>query len=467
MATVNLYDILGITPDSSLKELKKAYRTLVLKYHPDKEDGSEELFELITYAYNVLSNEQSRSEYDNLYKRFKESEGDYMQLKQRSSEFNSSLPAKKADDRDQALFDQACEELNRKHGFKSEEQNSAIETENAKKLYDQMRAERERQDREELHERIFDDGAWNGAKFNEAFDRANKTHTELIPHNGNPIAWEGGSSVPYTEFDNIDKLYTEQEELACDTKYGPVNFDIKKAKISKDEVSKLTGANYTANHNKKEQDYDKMIKRKIADREVDTTKYNSRGVSDYDTSDDMGGYGIFSQLGISASNNLLLEFDDKKLKENYKKFVKDRQDVPGPALKRPVPREMPIIKPVVKPLQMQREPVQRFTPEVQLPHNTQEDSRTVDRFQQMMNERKVELIKQKYPDKNIGTPEFNNPAPNVYQNPLINGPPMGLQTRSLQDVQEGRMFGPTPTDMNSESYKDRYQKMMDDRKRIR
>ena len=61
------YKILGVDPSSSQSEIKKAYRSLALKYHPDKNDGdssSEDRFKEIAEAYSVLSDKVKRKEYD-------------------------------------------------------------------------------------------------------------------------------------------------------------------------------------------------------------------------------------------------------------------------------------------------------------------------------------------------------------------------------------------------------------------
>ncbi|KAJ3366600.1 hypothetical protein GGF31_008021 [Allomyces arbusculus] len=59
-----LYQILEADRDVSPTELKRAYRKLALKYHPDKNPGNEDRFRDIQHAYNVLSDEKKRSVYD-------------------------------------------------------------------------------------------------------------------------------------------------------------------------------------------------------------------------------------------------------------------------------------------------------------------------------------------------------------------------------------------------------------------
>lgn len=61
------YKILGVAKTADQAEIKKAYRKLALKYHPDKTKGdkaSEEKFKEVSEAYAVLSDEKKRKEYD-------------------------------------------------------------------------------------------------------------------------------------------------------------------------------------------------------------------------------------------------------------------------------------------------------------------------------------------------------------------------------------------------------------------
>eukprot|EP00668_Euglena_longa_P038492 GGOE01049504.1.p1 GENE.GGOE01049504.1~~GGOE01049504.1.p1 ORF type:complete len:341 (-),score=85.78 GGOE01049504.1:177-1199(-) len=60
------YEWLGITPDATEVEIKKAYRKLALQYHPDKNPTPEaaEKFREVAMAYETLGNEEKRKEYD-------------------------------------------------------------------------------------------------------------------------------------------------------------------------------------------------------------------------------------------------------------------------------------------------------------------------------------------------------------------------------------------------------------------
>lgn len=58
------YQILGVPKTATQDEIKKAYRKLAHKHHPDKKGGDEEAFKKVSGAYDVLSDKQKRAQYD-------------------------------------------------------------------------------------------------------------------------------------------------------------------------------------------------------------------------------------------------------------------------------------------------------------------------------------------------------------------------------------------------------------------
>lgn len=63
-ADKDLYKILGVTKNSSKKDIKTAYASLVKQHHPDVKKGDDTMFKDINLAYSILSNDEKKSAYD-------------------------------------------------------------------------------------------------------------------------------------------------------------------------------------------------------------------------------------------------------------------------------------------------------------------------------------------------------------------------------------------------------------------
>lgn len=64
MTKRDYYEILGVSKNASADEIKKAFRKLAVKYHPDKDGGDESKFKEVNEAYEVLKDQQKRQRYD-------------------------------------------------------------------------------------------------------------------------------------------------------------------------------------------------------------------------------------------------------------------------------------------------------------------------------------------------------------------------------------------------------------------
>lgn len=74
--TKDLYSMLGVSKSASQSEIKKAYRKLAQKYHPDANPNNkeaEEKFKEVSHAYEILSNTKKKNEYDNARQYFGQS----------------------------------------------------------------------------------------------------------------------------------------------------------------------------------------------------------------------------------------------------------------------------------------------------------------------------------------------------------------------------------------------------------
>lgn len=98
---VDYYSTLGVERNASNEDIKKAYRKLSMKYHPDRNNGnkdSEDKFKEINEAYSILSDEEKRNNYDNPnpFKGFMNGfgfGGDFSGMRQRPRKPDYDIPA--------------------------------------------------------------------------------------------------------------------------------------------------------------------------------------------------------------------------------------------------------------------------------------------------------------------------------------------------------------------------------------
>jgi curved DNA-binding protein CbpA len=131
----NLYEILNIAHDASENKIKKAYKNLIFNFHPDKNSNAEEEIYLhIIEANKILSNKETRKEYDNFLNKKSE---DHNELKNNFKKKLNNQPITNKEDA-KRMFEEKINELNIKHNIPTSDND-------IKKNYDKMLREREKE----------------------------------------------------------------------------------------------------------------------------------------------------------------------------------------------------------------------------------------------------------------------------------------------------------------------------------
>ena len=119
------YEVLGVSRDAGDDEIKKAYRELAKKYHPDVNPGSEaeEQFKEIGEAYEVLMDQKKRAEYDESFA--KPAPGESSQKQSTMSGFNPFDITGKINFEDFVGFNPATQEPQKENKTRKQDANAA------------------------------------------------------------------------------------------------------------------------------------------------------------------------------------------------------------------------------------------------------------------------------------------------------------------------------------------------------
>lgn len=130
IAEIDLYEVLNVNQKDDVKKIKKSYKSMVLKVHPDKPNGDREVYEIVNLAYKILKNENNRRNYDQERAKYLESNISFDNLKYSNRESSTKLT------KEEALKEYYFQEdiLNKKHGFDSNNINPMNQSDMMKKL---------------------------------------------------------------------------------------------------------------------------------------------------------------------------------------------------------------------------------------------------------------------------------------------------------------------------------------------
>lgn len=321
--SINFYDILNVSTNSTLSDIKKSYRNLLKKYHPDQYSGDSEMFELIVSAYNVLSNDKKRKEYDDALKIIEESEYTHQSLKNKSTKYYKAQQTldslhetnENVKNKAEKNFKNAFDMLDIKHKYNRKNEQPINESEILNR-YNDIKISRKQDDIEDIIEPIptfvNNDNTFNQNNFNKKWTNTYGT-MELIEHKDVPQTWDSiCSSINYGSIDNYEDIYDEKE-IDGTTEYASINYN---------GYTSIDSSNMVNNddHNKLESNYKDIIEQRLKDRDEQTKKLSNMQIVDYNTDPSCGGYSICNKIN---DNNTLysLMFDQDDLKKKYDNWM--------------------------------------------------------------------------------------------------------------------------------------------------
>lgn len=322
------YDVLNVSQDANLREIKNQFRKLAVKYHPDHaETGDASIFALVARAYECLSDDHKRSEYDKMLAIERKSrKSDYINQKKAFEEFikaqeteNNPKALKHAESRFKIEFD----ELDRKRGFdRSKLDDSPLQERDAVKRLKNMEMEREQDELEFTQPEIFSSGGFDREKFNALFEYKYKQEKDdlIIERTGAPSAFNDANGSSYTSCNiNYDEMFDEEQEPKNSNFFSSINEIGKRFRVTKDDLDKIKNHKSSYNtHNYISKDYKNEMDRRLREREQEDKLYESRKINDYDTDDKMGGYGFSHQLGLSNEN---FEYQEEVDEDALRKLI--------------------------------------------------------------------------------------------------------------------------------------------------
>jgi len=335
----DLYNILGLTSDvcklsDCQEQIHKAYLNKAKSCHPDKNPGkkdAEELFELLTQAYDILRDEKQRTAYNHKLSLNRQSSNDFVKLRKGATDYvNSVGEYKPVTDQQKLDFKKQMEMLDVKHGYQRNTESAPLSKQDAKKQMEDKLKARAAQDLELKPERLFPEGQHiDLKKFNAAFDMVhNRNDSAVMPHNGVPSAWNDlGTVANFSSFDGLDNIYVEDGNRFDTSRqlYSGVDFAQPVRKITQEDMQNIKGADYVDGHSVLDDEYYKQMKEKLRDRQTTTSSFEKMGYNDFKR-DDTAGYGIFDQLGLKFDDRIALDVDEDDLSKKFERLMAERQN---------------------------------------------------------------------------------------------------------------------------------------------
>lgn len=313
------YKILGVSREDDISDIKRKYRHLLAKYHPDKlkllpeskRKIKQEQYPLIRMAGEVLTNPEKKKFYDLEQKTIKSS--DISNQKSSFEEFIKLQESGITDEskkRSELEFRKESDKINKLRGFNPDSEVKLNKQEMTKNMQELL-AQRDVESIELAQKNVFEGRSFNPNEFNSIFEKNKRKEEKKLKKRqeaGDMILYEdqftafndtGLGNFISVEQDYGD-IYNEKQDFKDQSKFTKLN------KFNEDEISVSSDSEFEYNNDYSDYKNNKLkddeLKRKMIERESDTKKYDNMRLNEFKSV-------LEDQFGISKDFGTLIGND--------------------------------------------------------------------------------------------------------------------------------------------------------------
>jgi curved DNA-binding protein CbpA len=313
------YKILGITRDDDISNIKRKYRHLLAKYHPDKlkllpelkRKIKQEQYPLIRMAGEVLTNPDKKKFYDLEQKTMKSSD-----ISNQKSSFEDFIKLQESGitedskKRSELEFKKDSDKINKLRGFNPESEIKINKQEMTKHIQELL-AQRDVESIELAQKNVFEGRSFNPNEFNNIFEKNKRKEEKKLKkrqEDGDMVLYEdkftafndtGLGNFISVEQDYSD-IYNDKQDFKDQSKFTKLNKFNEDIEVSSDSDFEYSNSYVDYKNNKLTDD---ELKRKLTERDLDTMKYDKLGFNEFKSVfDDQ--FGISKDFGTLIGNDI-------------------------------------------------------------------------------------------------------------------------------------------------------------------
>ena len=302
---IDFYEVLDLDKNCKRNDIKKKYRKLIMIYHPDK-GGDSKLFELITLSYETLIDNDKRKEYDKAFELWKQSNNDHFSLKNNSINFLETQ-----NELNEELEEKELEEI--KNNFNIKNKETVLTKDEMNKRIKELELAREQDDLENIQKKICSSDNFNSIDFNAGFDACidRKKNLINIPLQSNNYNYDNNKIEDNDDLNEND-IYSSID-----------NTGFKVKKTNKKKIKEKKKKIIENNVNNLEKDYNKIIEKKLKEREDETNHLSNLKMEQF-VNNVPNEYSILDNLNVNLNledtDNTFLLSNEKELERQFNKL---------------------------------------------------------------------------------------------------------------------------------------------------